>query len=402
MDNYIEASAKGRRFDGIHYTIIQIFYWMLICCYYAFGASYFFEMGLSGSLTGLVFALVGAFSALTQTLVASLADRHGGEAPKRLSIALALPACALLALLSFSTQPQWLGIALYALVWVLIMALQFLISSLGMDSANAGIKVNFGISRAFGSAFYALTAYSLGVLSAAHGARISVPIAAVVSALLLISLFFWRSAPRIEKEPFEKEAAALRGSGFFSRYPRFAIFVCGATLCLTAYCTTCNYMVRIVEALGGGSKELGTSVMMTAICEIPTILISVWLSKKFGSNRLLIISAAMLTVRMLLLTLARSISFLYGVMLIQLISYSLFIPVSVYYVDALMRERDRLMGQAMMTLIPTIGNSIGSILGGFLLDTVQVRGMLLCCALISFIGSAVMIYGTERGDMRRI
>lgn len=401
MSDFSKTKGEGYRFAGWHYSLIQILYWMLICCYYVYGASYLFELGLDGSATGVILALIGALSALVQSLAASAADRRGGESAKWISVMFAVPVCVLLAALSFFGLSKWPGVVIYAMVWILVMALQFLISSLGMDAAKAGLRVNFGVSRAYGSMFYALTAYLLGIICASSGVHITVPIAAGISLLLLVSLLLWRVPERVEEPDDEKNKDALGGTGFFSRYPRFAVFVAGTTLCLIAYCITCNYLVRIVEALGGGSRELGSTVMITAISEIPTILISVWLNKKFGSNKLLMTAAALLSVRMVLVALAPSITALYAVMLMQIISYSLFIPASVYYVDALMQERDRLKGQAMMTLIPTAGNSLGSLLGGFLLDTVQVRGMLVCCVIISVIGSVIMIYGTQKGDMRQ-
>ncbi|MDO5112520.1 MAG: MFS transporter [Clostridia bacterium] len=394
-----ERKAFGR-LTGVHYSVLQGLYWMLQCGYYAFGASYLFQLGLSSTLTGVVLALVGAVSALTQAQIANAADRRNALAPKWIAVILMAPVCVLLLLLSFGIRPLWLSIALYAVVWVLVMDVQFLLCAMSMDSVKAGARVNFGVSRAFGSMSYALSAYALGLICAARGTAITVPIAAGLSVLFLLALLLWRV-------PAYKEDAQATGAleeeadtRFFGRYPRFLLFVLGCALCMIAYSTTCNYMVRIVNVLGGGSKELGTVTMITALCEIPTLLASMRLNKRFGSNRLMMVSAVMLSVKMLLVTFASSIPFLYASMLTQLFSYSLFIPVSVYYVDALMQKRDRMKGQATMTLLFAIGNAVGSVFGGFLLDTVQEHGMLLCCLAISCIGTVVMVCGTQRGDMR--
>ena len=286
----------------------------------------------------------------------------------------------------------------------MVMSFAFLLNALAMDSVKAGNKVNYGISRSFGSMSYALTAYALGIVCAKLGTAITVPVAAVQSLLFLIALLTWREAPLPEKQPLSAEALPKQAPEreFFKRYPRFLTFVIGCTLCFIPYSMTCNFLVRVVEALGGGSSELGTTVMLTALLEIPTISISVWLNRKFGSNRLLTVSAIFLTLRMLLVTVAPSMPFLYGSMLTQTFSYSLFIPASVYYVDALMARSDRLKGQAVMTLIPTLGSAAGALLGGFLLDTVQVSGMLLVCSALSCIGTVIMVCGIQRGDMRPV
>mgnify|MGYP002732405522 CR=1 FL=1 len=399
MKIWKETDAAFNRFTGVHYSLLQGLYWMLQCGYYAFGASYLFELGLSSTLTGVVFALVGALSALTQAQIANAADRRGALAPKWIAVLLMAPVCVLLLLLSIGLRQAWLAIALYGVVWVLVMDIQFLLCTMSMDSVKAGARVNFGVSRAFGSMSYALTAYVLGVICAARGAAVTVPIAAGMSLLFLLALLLWRVPPCREPQTAEGEPEA-GGKGFFGRYPRFALFVAGCSLCMIAYSTTCNYLVRIVNMLGGGSEELGTAIMITAMCEIPTLLASVRLNEKFGSNRLMVVSAIMLSVKMLLITFAGSIPILYASMTTQLFSYSLFIPVSVYYVDALMQKRDRMKGQATMTLILAVGNAAGSLFGGFLLDTVREKGMLVSCLALSCIGTAVMIAGTQRGDMR--
>ncbi len=388
---------KINRF-AIHYTILQGLYWMLLCSYYAFGASYLIEQGLSNSLIGVVYATVGGLSALLQTVLSAAADKSRKIPSKWFAVGLIIPACVMLALLCFVIRTKWLVITLYGAVWLLVMAMQFLLNALGMEGGKA--HVNFGVSRSFGSMCYALTAYALGFVCAKNGTAVTIPIALCVGVLLAIALIFWRGSPKKEVAAPAPAQGAPAEAGFFSRYPRFIIFFIGCLITIMAYSTVCNYNVRVVAALGGGSAELGTAIMITALCEIPTLIISGWLNKKFGSNLLMIVAVIMLSVRMLLMTLANSIPFLYAAMATQLLSYSLFISASVFYVDALMQSRDKLKGQAMMSLVQIASSAVGSLLGGFLLDAVNVKGMLLLCTVLSFIGTVITIFGTKRGDMR--
>lgn len=342
-------------------------------------------------------AAVGLVSGVMQPLLAARADRTGSGATKKLALAVTAPACLLLCVIWLMPAYVILRVILYGVAWMLLMTLQFLISAFGMEHAAAGLKVDFGPCRAAGSLGYALLSYGLGLLAGKLGTEITLPYAAIMSGLLLISLIFWKSAPsavrcgedgEISKAPAEK--------GFFSRYPRFAVFVAGALIAMVAYCMCCNFLVRIVENLGGGSGELGTAVMIAALCEIPTIFLSGKLRKRFGSGRLMKFTAGMLFVKALLIYLSDSMGFLYGAMVAQLVSYSLFVPVSVYYADARMAPGDRVRGQAMMTLVTTLGTSIGSLLGGTLLEAGGVHGMLVFCVFCSLGGAVVMIAGTER------
>lgn len=387
---------------AIHYTVLQGLYWMLLCSYYAFGASYLIEQGLSNTLIGVVYAVVGGLSALLQTALSAVADRSSKIPSKWFAVALIVPACVMLALLYFAVRTKWLVIALYGAVWLLVMAMQFLLNALGMEGGKA--HVNFGISRSFGSMCYALTAYALGLVCAKSGTAVTIPIALCVGVLLTVALILWQGSAKNETPSARTDDSVPKGApvetGFFARYPRFLIFFIGCLVTIMAYSTVCNYNVRVVEALGGGSAELGTAIMITALCEIPTLMISGWLNKKFGSNILMCVAVVMLSIRMLLMLLANSIPFLYAAMATQIVSYSLFISASVFYVDALMQSRDKLKGQAMMVLVQIASSAAGSLLGGYLLDAINVKGMLLFCTILSFIGTIIALIGTKRGDMR--
>ena len=86
---------------------------------------------------------------------------------------------------------------------------------------------------------------------------------------------------------------------------------------------------------------------------------------------------------------------LYLVSSLQFLGYGLFIPVSVYYVNQLMPAEDRIQGQAIMNLTWTIGSMGGTFLGGFLLDRIGVRPMLMVAAAIAVSGAVLTIPSTE-------
>ncbi len=311
---------------------------------------------------------------------------------------LALAACGCLAAVwlfwHYSGLPSLL---LYGAAWMLIIALQFLISAFGMEVVASGTPLNFGACRALGSLGYAACAYVLGLATARLGTSILLPFAACVSLMLLISLLLWKSPPRTPSVSIAG-ASVPRGesSGFLRRYPRFVLFVFGSFVSMIAYCMCCNFLVRIVERLGGGAAELGTAVTITALCEIPTIFLSDRLRKRFGSSRLMRFTAVMLTVKIILIALSRSIGALYLVMAVQIVSYSLFVPITVFYADARMRPGDKVRGQAMMTLVTTVGSAVGSLIGGALLDRSGVAGMLTFCIVCSLAGAGVMLAGIEK------
>lgn len=377
----------------IHYSLLQFLYWTLFAAYYAFGAAYLYSLGLSSSLTGLTFACAGILSAVIQPLVAGVADRSARFTTKSLAVLLTAPACACLFGAWLCPKDAAVAVVLYAAGWTLLIALQFLINAFGMEYAAAGSALNFGVCRAFGSLGYAVFSYLLGLATARWGTGVTLPFGAVCCLLLLTALALWPPAPRAL--PVSAAMTATQKGGLFARYPRFAVFVAGSLLSMVAYCMCTSFLVRIVENLGGGSTQLGTAIFITALCEIPTIFLSTRLRKRFGSGRLMRFTAVMLALKLILVALSGSMGFLYAAMAMQLFSYSLFVPVSVFYADGRMGPGDKARGQAVMTLVQTLGNAGGALLGGVLLDAFGVSGMLLFLCVCSVVGAAGMLLGVE-------
>lgn len=387
------ATFERPRFAGVHYSIIQALHWALLAIYFAFGAAYLYAIGLSSFTMGLVLAAVGLLSAVLQPLIAGNADRAASAgAVRRWCCILIIPCCALMLALWLFTLPLWLHIGLFVLLWMLMLALMFLFNSLAMEYPNAGYPLNFGIGRAAGSITFALGSYLYGRCVASYGMASLLPIGFALSCLLLLALLLWRSPPLMQAA----EPAQEKNGGFARRYPRFICLVISTTICLTPYSFVANFLVRIVEGVGGGSIELGTAIMIAALLEAPTMFLSVWLSRRLGSHVLMIVAAISLSVKMLMFTLADSVAGVYIAELFQILSYPLLLCASVYYVNALMAPQDRVRGQALMTLVQTVSSATGALLGGLLLDRLGMSGTLKVALLVSILGSALMIAFTQR------
>ena len=75
----------------------------------------------------------------------------------------------------------------------------------------------------------------------------------------------------------------------------------------------------------------------------------------------------------------------------QMGSFAIYIPASVYYVNEVMEEQDKFKGQALMTGTNTLGGVIGSLLGGFLIDQAGVSVMNLA-GLVMAVSGAVLVF----------
>ena len=79
----------------------------------------------------------------------------------------------------------------------------------------------------------------------------------------------------------------------------------------------------------------------------------------------------------------------------QMLGYALFSVASVYYVNCLMEEHDKVQGQAYMTMTSTMGTVIGSTVGGAIIDLLGIQVMLVAAVAIAGIGAILIFRTTE-------
>ncbi len=104
------------------------------------------------------------------------------------------------------------------------------------------------------------------------------------------------------------------------------------------------------------------------------------------------ISGIFFTLKVLLTLLTPTIGFLYPVQLIQPLGWGLLSVSSVYYINETMAPSDKVKGQAFFTAVFTLGNVLGNLTAGLLLDHGGVFAMLLCGSIVSAIGAALLLF----------
>ena len=135
----------------------------------------------------------------------------------------------------------------------------------------------------------------------------------------------------------------------------------GVLLSLTAVLPLSNFLVNIVTSRGGTDADLGLAMFVMGAFELPTAFLFPRLLRRFGSGRLLVLSAVFGTLKAVALLCTFNYA---GVLLaqpLQLLGYGLFTPASVYFVNESVPEADRVRGQTVMMVA---SNGMGGMLGG--------------------------------------
>ena len=366
---------------SFHYGALQALYWMLFGAINGFVTVYLLGQGLDESIIGLLIAASNTVAALIQPLLAGWIDRTSRFRLKDIGLAVALGIGLLLAL---SLSVPAVSIVGFLLATVLIWALQPIVNSVAIYYLNRGDRLNFGTARAAGSGFYALMSFIVGYLIIRHGVSV-IPIAGLVMSGLIgltFSLFVMEhTADTVDPYKYVEKRV-----GFWREQRFFVLFLIGIILLFTFHTCATTYLIQIVERIGGDASTMGTAAAVMAIVEIPVLIFSNQLIKRFGANKLLIFAAFFWVIKALGIMLAPTIPLLYLVFLTQALCYAPLIPASVHYTNQVMRPGEKVFGQALVTAAFTIGGVVGSLLGGLIISYLGVYPMMLSGVIITLIG----------------
>lgn len=384
------------------YALTQAAYWMVFCGLYTFSTVYLLSRGLSSSKIGIVVACGNLIGFVLQPYISGLADRFEHLTLHWLIEVLIGIMIASIVLLLLVPNVFFFVFLLFVVADALLQVLQPLLNSLSIYYVNAGINVDFGIARGVGSLSFAVMSSMLGVLCDRFGADASM-IAAVV---LLVAVFcLVLSMPVIKQAEQEKVRVSddnpretLSLTAFLLRYRCFSLVLVASVLIFTFHNMYNSYLIQVVREIGGTSTQMGTALTIAACCELPAMFGFSLIAKRFSSSRLMMFAAVMFTVKAFATYLAGNIPELYASMVLQMFSFAVITPASVYYVNEVMSDEHRYTGQALMVGTSTVSGVIGSLLGGFLLEVTDCHSMLLIGCLISVAGTVLMIAAVRGKD----
>lgn len=272
-----------------------------------------------------------------------------------------------------------------------------LVNALGMDAAHRGVQVDFGTARAAGSFAFALTSLGAGAVVAAAGAGVLPLLIVAVQVLLAVAAltFVFRrrvlavgepepGAPAAQPEPAPLDAAGRR---------LFLVLLVGMTGAYVSHSMINTYMFQIATHHGGGAAHLGIGFTIAATIETIPMLFFRRLVARWSPAVLLRVAAVGLAVKAVATLVAPDLTSFLATMLLQVVSFALLIPASVYYVDRLLPAAERVRGQAYMTLTLTLGSVFAGLIGGPLLDAAGVPALLAAGTAAAVIGVVGVVLG---------
>lgn len=387
----------------MQYCILQGAYWSSFCVIYAFATVFLLSRGFESSMIGVIIATGNILGVVLQPMVASIADRSEKISLHKLTAILSVIMILLLVLLYFVPNGLLAVAVLFLLTDTFLQVIQPLVNSVSVYYVNQGVSVDFGAARGIGSLSYAAASYVLGIAVEKFGTR-SILVAGILVALVLLVTVLSMpvlsssaaSQPK-EKEPEQNDAGLLVFAG---RYKNFMLTLAGITLLFTFHNMNNAYLIKVIENVGGTSADMGRMLSIAAVTELPIMFLFSKISKHFKSSTLLMVSGVFFAIRAAGFMLAGNVMIMYLVAMLQIGSFALYIPSSVYYVNETMLDQDKFKGQAVMTATNTLGGVFGSLFGGFLIDNAGVGAMNTACFGMAAAGAVlVFLFAGKRNQV---
>ena len=384
------------------YSFIQGSYWMGCDSILAFISVFLLYKGCSNSNIGIVIAVGGIIAALLQPFVGDFADKSKKISLQMIIIILSILCIVCAGILAFNISSLIANMLLYVILVALTQMICPLVNAVGMYYINRGVSINFGVARGVGSLAYAVISVIIGKLADIFGAVV-IPYSIIAMAVLeIISALVLKYKTDLSNTT-DNNISTNDKTGityFIKKYPTFMIVLLGAACLYFGHGILNNFAFQIVSSLGGGSSEMGILTAIAAVLELPTMIVFAMIIKKISSGNLLKVSGVFFTIKSLGTMLAPNMTVLYIVQLAQMLGFGLYTLASVYYANDMVGDKDKVKGQTYIAMANVMGVTLGSILGGMLMDIGGTKAMTLTATIVSGIGMIIIfVFGGKTNNI---
>lgn len=378
------------------YGITQFTFWAASTGASSFATTYLLKSGLSSGVVGTLLAVAGVLSCIAQPLLAGVIDRSRRLRLPQILACMSFICTACFAVLLLLEMPAlWIGL-FYVSEIFLSNIMRSLLNALYVSCEQNGYSINFGIARGTGFAASAIASLVLGYVIAQFGNRWML---VLLVAFRLLNTIIFLGYPAIEKpEPPQKTVRTNRAKrSFFLQYPWYCATLLGILFLGMYHAMTENYMIAIMERLGGNSSHVGIAMFISCMSGAAVIFVFKRVKQRLSEPSLLKIAACSFLLKSVLICMAGSVRTVYLIQLLQMTSYAFLDPTQVYYAKNSVHPTDMVKGQAFSTAAYALGCSAGNFIGGQLL-TRGVSAILVSGIFMALIGTVLIFCTATKKD----
>ena len=384
-----------------HYLIITGGFWMAFCVVTAYAAVFLHGAGYDDQELGLILALGNVGGAVLSPVLGAWIDRN--RKIRHAWIVYVLLGLQMLILITLRANPQ--RNLLCTVCYILYMSFMMPVNALNLDLCvrleRAKAPLNFGFARSMGSFSFMILSTLLGILTEKFGFKM-LPFAgmAVVAVQAWGNALTDRDLREAESRMDAKEAEAIAGERssslktFIRENRAFCLMLFGTILIFIAHNTDGNFLINLVENVGGGPAVMGYLAAFTAIVEVPVMMFSDRLPKRWSRVQYIRLAFVFFVLKTLAYALAPNIPLLFASRILQAPSYALYTVLIVGYADEVVARKDSAKAQSLAFSMTTIGSVLASLIGGSMFKTAGVQPTMLVATAFAAVGSAVALGAT--------
>ncbi len=378
---------------------IQCMFWIAYCFSFGFFVAYLTSVGYSKSVIGFVIATLATTSILVQPLYGYLSD-------KVFDIKKIIFACMAVASVSVALIPLAAkNIVTLFLLCIILGASEYCLSSL-IDcwciKLSEKYPVDFGIGRAAGSSGYAITALIFGYVFARVNMEITFYLHFIACAICLVFILKTEGIPPVKEGAIAQKKKSTLKKDIFAllKNRQYVIFVVCASMTFIGSSATISFLSNLLELRGGTAEHLGYALFIQAGFEIPFMLMSAWLIKKFNIKFLLIFAFFAYIFKYLAPALMPSA---WGIILVQSlqgISFGIFLPAAMKYLTLTSPEGLKSTATTLAVAVYAgIGNIAGNAIGGLIADNFGVEMVYILSAILAACSAVIfLLFGFSKRD----
>ncbi|WP_280771906.1 MFS transporter [Salipaludibacillus daqingensis] len=338
---------------------------------------YFQFLGLSGSEIGLLLAVGPAAAIIAQPFWGYMSDRW--KTVKRILL-LCLSSALAIGFIVFQINEFILLLPLLYLFFSFMSPAGGLGDSLA-QKVSVQRKVSFGSIRMWGSLGFASASLIGGYILSAIGI---VHIYYVFAFFLVIALVFTYMAP--DSEPSKKPVKLINAFRLLKDKRLLIFFVLILSISLTHRMNDSFLGLYIVE-LGGDESIIGIAWFIGVFTEATVFAFSVYLFRKFHPLTYITIAAAIYVLRWSFMSVVPDANYVLIVQVLHGLAFATFYLNAFQFVSKLVPEELESTGHLLfISVFFGVSGVIGSILGGMIINTFDVRSLYILMLGISLIG----------------
>ena len=370
-----------------YYALIQALYWAIFCLMVGFASAFLLDRGFTNGQIGLILGVSYLLSAILQPAIGSLFSRRGIRLNSGIACAYMPVAVLSLAIIALPLPRVALAVML-ATIFTIQSMLQPSVNALHQNFETESDKVNFGLARGVGSAAYALSSFVMGRLLVRFSPSI-LPVAYGAAVVAMIAVLLCARTTNVAgRASLESRGASY--ADILREHPHMALFLVGAACMFLTYSFIDNFLLQIILSIGGTSGNLGTAITLSAMTELPAMILFARFTRRGKGVRVFMISVWFWLAKDVLTLLAPSPGVLYAVQLLNFASCAVYVPGMMDYMRHILPESQLLRGVTLAGTATTLGSLVATILGGWLMDAAGVRRALMIVQLFAACGAVLL------------